>query len=345
MAEALEHEWLAGPSSQQSESQKQGLGGDSVWEIESFDEDFAPASDEGHHDWSRPMTASGTNLESGMGGLGSSASEDFSQPMHNLHLYTPGIKRDQSNGNGFIGNDRQPSGLQNGYRASASPPSPPLTEERMDLDDNRQPVNVPAPTEPATPPVFDKENEHEGLPTPAEPNANVDAMSITNTQKRKILHSNPFFSSGSLSPPPEDEAGEVNIALTNGHGHGHANVDGQGANDEKENVAIVGHQQQQLQRENIRTSPRKPKSTTQSPRKATPKSTPAQAGTRRATRSMKPVGATAGGEGTKSPTAIAVSTPVTKSTAASPVPLTDVAVAASPAKRTSARPRKSIKLV
>lgn len=83
MQEALQHPWLAGPSTQHSDSSRLGLGGDSVWDIQSFPSD-APDPDE-PGDWFRPPTVSGTNLESGL--LGSDTS--FSQPMEMLRLATP----------------------------------------------------------------------------------------------------------------------------------------------------------------------------------------------------------------------------------------------------------------
>ncbi|ORY22963.1 kinase-like domain-containing protein [Naematelia encephala] len=75
MNEALDHEWLAGPSSQHSESQRQVLGGDSMWDIQSFDQ--SPRDDL----WTRPMTVSGTNLESA---FDLDSSESFSQPLEKL---------------------------------------------------------------------------------------------------------------------------------------------------------------------------------------------------------------------------------------------------------------------
>ena len=105
MAEALEHAWLAGPSSQRSDSQgAAALGGDSVWEIESFDESYRFGQDSemdigggeslqsGDTRWTRPSTISGTNMESQVYG----SDESFSQPMGLLHLGHDGYGDDES---------------------------------------------------------------------------------------------------------------------------------------------------------------------------------------------------------------------------------------------------------
>ncbi|WWC66987.1 uncharacterized protein I206_100894 [Kwoniella pini CBS 10737] len=111
MEQALRHEWLSGPCESQSQlPPSQILGGDSVWSIESFEDQF-PLNDDPSSDlageeageeeigrWSRPMTASGTNYES-VNEFGRSAvslggsDESFSQPMGNLHLNTPSAQR------------------------------------------------------------------------------------------------------------------------------------------------------------------------------------------------------------------------------------------------------------
>lgn len=86
MAEALEHEWLAGPSSQpQDLQQEEGP----KFPIQDFIEDDGPAGEDMVRSWSRPATDSGTNMESGW--RGSDAS--FSQPMGNLNLGTPSSSR------------------------------------------------------------------------------------------------------------------------------------------------------------------------------------------------------------------------------------------------------------
>ena len=188
MAEALEHEWLAGPSSQHSESQPQALGGDSVWEINSFDNDDEEReddlftnngdamSDDGR--WTRPATVSGTNMESAIGG---GSDESFSQPMNNLRLTTPGIPR----------SNLSAMHIQNGDSVrphEASPPSPPLTDEPM-LVDPIPPLDI---TRTTRPPLLS-------------PGASELGHIAPNTQqahKRKYDPGVSAFSSGSLSPPP-----------------------------------------------------------------------------------------------------------------------------------------------
>lgn len=68
MADALNHAWLYAPSSEPIESQ--GLGGDSMYSVESFSED---------EDWSRAPSAMSDSVRSG-------SRESFSQPMGNLQL-------------------------------------------------------------------------------------------------------------------------------------------------------------------------------------------------------------------------------------------------------------------
>lgn len=92
MSQALDHDWLSEPSSQPMESQSIGLGGDSMWSIQSFDSspsdfDFGYGPESTAKNWQRPATTatvSGTRLESGVEG-----SDDFSQPLTKLHLNTP----------------------------------------------------------------------------------------------------------------------------------------------------------------------------------------------------------------------------------------------------------------
>ena len=182
MAEALEHEWLAGPSSQRSESQPVALGGDSTWEINSFDNDSdqepdlftnedARSDDEGR--WTRPGTVSGTNMESALDSRIDSglSDESFSQPMGNLRLNTPAVR---NNGRVQLSVVPAISPEQDG-----SPPSPPLTNDAIDID----------PPQPMQP------HQDNALPTPgaSEPG-----------NKRK-LDGMTAFSSGSLSPPPATE--------------------------------------------------------------------------------------------------------------------------------------------
>lgn len=85
MAQALDHEWLAEPSSQTTESQLDRLGGDAMYDIESFSDDEV---NERVGDWTRPSTASATNF-GGDSIRESTSHESFSQPMGNLRLETP----------------------------------------------------------------------------------------------------------------------------------------------------------------------------------------------------------------------------------------------------------------
>lgn len=97
MAQALEHEWLAGPSSLPNESQSQALGGDSMWNIQSFDSiDFDDDRDDVDMEataWTRPQTVSMTNYGDSsnaehLSGPSGSGDESFSQPMEKLRIHT-----------------------------------------------------------------------------------------------------------------------------------------------------------------------------------------------------------------------------------------------------------------
>ncbi|WVF66302.1 hypothetical protein IAT40_001042 [Kwoniella sp. CBS 6097] len=212
MTQALEHEWLAGPSSQRSESQAQPLGGDSVWSIESFDDIYRHADErngngmaEGGGAWSRPMTASGTNYES----IAENGSEDFSQPMGNLHLNTPLIKS-------TIKGEVTPAG--------SVPPSPihsePMREQSQPQENGQlqqaQQVQKVRPEVRAQDHLIVTVKPDEAklaptngevvLPTPITPNHDLN----TTTTKRKLEKNGDgdgdangeMFSSGSLSPVP-----------------------------------------------------------------------------------------------------------------------------------------------
>lgn len=87
MQAALDHEWLAGPSSQPVASQQQGLGGDSMWSIDSYEDDASAGSEADEQEArTRQVTVSGTNFDSH---LGEGSGESFSQPMQQLSLRTP----------------------------------------------------------------------------------------------------------------------------------------------------------------------------------------------------------------------------------------------------------------
>ncbi|WRT63499.1 uncharacterized protein IL334_000404 [Kwoniella shivajii] len=200
MAQALDHEWLSGPSSQITASQPQSqhiLGGDSVWSIESFDEDYPPSNgadlygDNTNDDlgrWSRPMTASGTNYES----LGEYPSEEsFSQPMGNLHLNTPLNQR-------MIKQEYKSERISSEIPISSEPISPPSSALLVDLDTKKKKdgdngdINVGLLT-PITPNMKRPDQPTNG----GDVNVNIDVNTIS---KRK--NDDDLFSSGSLSPPP-----------------------------------------------------------------------------------------------------------------------------------------------
>lgn len=149
MAQALDHDWLSEPSSQPVESQRMGLGGDSMWSIQSFDSlqpefNYGPGNTT---DWQRPATVSGTRLESGIEG-----SDDFSQPMTKLHLNTPEVCNIPSK----RANSKQTTGAA-GINTPVSPLSPFVAGN---------PVNVVSPS----------------VPTSASP------TSLSKQQKRKLEH-------------------------------------------------------------------------------------------------------------------------------------------------------------
>lgn len=233
MAEALEHPWLAEPASQDSESQRYPLGGDSVFEIESFDDEDEDDNfmhdggsyGTGNGDWSRPMTVSGTNLESGMGlnPHSSSEADDFSQPLQQLRLQSS-LGRLTLPQNGSA--SRQ-NGLE--HRQNSSPPSPPLTDEQIDMptdpalpesDLERSITRDTRPVAQSQPQILDEKFGETSIPTPSEsvkeqrlqPEKSDEAMledgvvadtSPSTATKRKARDLE-LFSSGSLSPPPTE---------------------------------------------------------------------------------------------------------------------------------------------
>lgn len=220
MAEALEHPWLSEPASQESDSQRYPLGGDSMFEIESFDDEDENMHDgasygTGNGDWSRPMTVSGTNLESGMGlnRHPSSEADDFSQPLQQLRLQSSwGHLRPNGSAHPRNGMD---------HRQNSSPPSPPLTDEQPEsaLPESDLEHQASKDTRPGAQPQMPIETNGEAsLPTPSrsveerlqpsEPDemmleADVADTSPTTATKRKARDLE-LFSSGSLSPPPTE---------------------------------------------------------------------------------------------------------------------------------------------
>ncbi len=175
MAEALEHPWLVGTSSQESDHSLRETQSQRIWNIlDEFEEDGNSSlfgDDNNREQWVRPATMSGTNF----GGIEDSDTS-FSQPMGNLRLGTPGTPA--RDGIACPSGDRIPQTV----RTDQLPSSPPLTPSGLP-----ETVRKESRTEPKS------------LPTPA-PSA------ILTSVKRKSPgdQSKAMFSSGSLSPPPLD---------------------------------------------------------------------------------------------------------------------------------------------
>lgn len=178
MREALEHVWLAGPSSLPNESASQVLGGDSTWNIQSFDSYDDDLDDDGDDAlderttgyYSRPMTESVTNLESmGSGGDG------VSQPMEQLRLSTATAPayNDLEITNGGDDEDEQMDGLAVADRN--------VREMTVAMEAEANGNGLYTATTARPPPVT----------------ARTKGASLLSV-KRKM----DFFSSGSLSPPP-----------------------------------------------------------------------------------------------------------------------------------------------
>jgi serine/threonine protein kinase len=204
LTDALEHDWLALPSSQHSEAPAYPLGGDSMYGIQDFDRSSSPSDSFEAAEWSRPMTASGTNLESGMGLADyreeSVESDDsYSQKVQNIQLNSdPAIARSRpdpltlaaSNKNKDV--EANGNGHENGKNANndGSPPSPPLTAERIEAEASS--TTKPANGHPEVP------------PTPSEAISHPERVETPRTAtKRKALEVD-LFASGSLSPPPPE---------------------------------------------------------------------------------------------------------------------------------------------
>ncbi|BEI90384.1 uncharacterized protein CcaverHIS019_0304540 [Cutaneotrichosporon cavernicola] len=182
MEEALMHEWLSGPSSFPSEpSQSQPLFGDSMWNIKDFRSDEAGTSDGGdldmnddatRSDWTRPATMSATNFGSAsmgasFGGASVSSNDSFSQPMENLRLGTAKINQ--------LSPPRE--------EATASPPLRPNGTVEM-----REATPTPGN-------VIGSSPKHAPM--------DVDSSAVTVGAKRKMPFLADAFSSGELSPPPQ----------------------------------------------------------------------------------------------------------------------------------------------
>jgi len=197
LTNALDHEWLALPSSQHSEVPAYQLGGDSMYGITDFDnlsEDesvsFGAASD-----WSRPMTASGTNLASGMEladvRAGSVDSDDsYSQKVEDFHLNSS--PRTKARGTKSI---PHPLSL-----STANSPSPSTNDEKMDTGTSTtqalQGDGAPQPNG----------NGRDLAVLPNENGVQIESgVETPNTAtKRKALELD-LFASGSLSPPPQED--------------------------------------------------------------------------------------------------------------------------------------------
>jgi hypothetical protein len=143
-------------------------------------------------EWSRPMTASGTNLMSGMelGDLrgGSVESDDsYSQKVEDFHLNSSPRTRARNS-------KSVPHPLS---LSIANPPSPPRTEEKMDVG-----ASGVAPNGKGT----GQENGNGVVERPHGNGLQVESGAETpNTAtKRKALELD-IFNSGSLSPPPQED--------------------------------------------------------------------------------------------------------------------------------------------
>ena len=201
MSESLAHGWLTETSSEASESQ-QKLGGDSMWAIESFDEDsISGGDDDSQGEWTRPMTTSGTNLASG---AGIHSEESFSQPMGNLRLDTLGARAQDS----MKFTPLSPDKLDCQSRLDE-----PIPEERTLPRLPLRLVHKSAHHSPPSPPLTDE--THDGTVTKPDVEAvrdRGDAKTSPPSHKRKLVtkqqslsRCGDMFSSGSLSPPPSDE--------------------------------------------------------------------------------------------------------------------------------------------
>jgi len=195
LTDALDHEWLALPSSQHSEGPVYPLGGDSMYGIADFDNlSEGSNSRRASSEWSRPMTASGTNLMSGMelGDLrgGSVESDDsYSQKVEDFHLNSS--PRTKARGSKSV---PHPLSL-----STANPPSPPITEDKMDVG-----ASDVAPVSNGN--GLENGNGNGVVERPQGNGLQVESGAETpNTAtKRKALELD-IFNSGSLSPPPQED--------------------------------------------------------------------------------------------------------------------------------------------
>jgi hypothetical protein len=190
LTQALDHDWLALPSSQHSEAPAYPLGGDSMYEFQDFDRSCSASESFEAGEWSRPMTASGTNLESGMGladyrAESVESDDSYSQRVKEIKLGS-GSVLGQSGPEPLSHTASHVNGNGDGIAVDGSPPSPPLTAERIDVEVTSN-GNKP-------------DDEAQRPPTPSEVERNEAPGTAT---KRKALEVD-FFASGSLSPPPPE---------------------------------------------------------------------------------------------------------------------------------------------
>jgi hypothetical protein len=199
LTDALEHEWLALPSSQNSEAPVNRLGGDSQYLIKSWDSDSEDSVSFEAGEWSRPMTASGTNLASAInttdGRAASVESDDsYSQKVENFHL-------NSSPGSGVGAKGRNARSAPHPLSLStADLPSPPLKDEMMDLSASSMVENGDRNG------GQEQEDGHARDKSPNEihiaPRAETEPPGTAT--KRKALEID-LFASGSLSPPPQED--------------------------------------------------------------------------------------------------------------------------------------------
>jgi serine/threonine protein kinase len=219
MAEALNHDWLAGPSSQQSQPNHGPLGGDSMWEIKSFDDEEKDSvmfgSEVGSEGgWTRPGTVSGTNLESRLGG----GSSFFAGPGEGYVDSDESLRR-RSKGDGKEGRVQQLQGQARGSSEDFSQPmgnlqlTTPAPKRQNSNEDNEGP-------DPTSPTRLNEngvngdngEQSELGDPGVETPDNKVGNSLLTpplsdiapTSLKRKQVALD-AFSSGSLSPPPSSQ--------------------------------------------------------------------------------------------------------------------------------------------
>lgn len=197
LTDALDHEWLALPASQHSEGPLYQLGGDSMYGIADFDNvSEGSISRRASSECSRPMTASGTNLMSGIDltdlRAGSVESDDsYSQKVEDFHLHSSPRTKARS-----AKSVPHPLSL-----STANPPSPPITDDRMDVG-----ASAVAPHGDGTGSENGNGNGNGVVKRPHGNGLQIESGAETpNTAtKRKALELD-IFNSGSLSPPPQED--------------------------------------------------------------------------------------------------------------------------------------------